>query len=93
MKQGITKLEVPRNPLKTTDKECRDWITITIPQEIETKLRQRNQSHYGQAAGSLPTVSPFSEWVDWTANSHVAEFILEGEFESDELTDIFSKYY
>jgi hypothetical protein len=87
-KQGITKLEVPTDPLETNYKECREWITITLPQEIKEKLRQRNQGHFGQAAGSFPTVSPFSEWVDWTENSHVAELILEGAFESDELTDI-----
>jgi exonuclease III len=87
-KQGITKLEVPKDPLDTNYKECKEWITITLPQEIEEKLRQRNQGHFGQAAGSFPTVSPFSEWVDWTANSHVAELILEGAFQSDELTDI-----
>jgi hypothetical protein len=60
-KQGITKLEVPSDPSWLDYKQCKEWITITLPKDIEAKLRQRNQLHFGQAFDTFPTVTPFSE--------------------------------
>ena len=64
-------------------------ITIDTPQEIESKLHERNQCHFGQAHGSFPTVPPFSEWIGWGASSHISELILECTYqplEDDSLT-------
>ena len=55
-------------------------MTIDPPKEIESKQRERNQRHFGQAHGTFPTVPPFSEWIDWGASSHTSELILEGTF-------------
>jgi hypothetical protein len=87
-KQGITKLDVPSDSSMFDYKECKEWITITLSQEIEDKLRQRNQAHFGQAFGTFPTVPPSFEWVDWSVSTHVADLLIEGSFPSDDLTDI-----
>ncbi|KAL7574197.1 hypothetical protein ACA910_014872 [Epithemia clementina (nom. ined.)] len=89
---GLSHLEVPADPNETNYNSCTEWITIDTPPEVEQKLRERNQQHFGQAAGTFPTVPPFSEWIDWTASTHVAELLLEGSFscppDMDELTQL-----
>lgn len=84
---GITRVDVPTDP-STPYKQCKDWLTIDTPKEIEDKLRAHNQQHFGQANGTFPTIPPFSEWVDWGASSHVSDLILEGDFHPTELTDL-----
>ena len=71
-KTGLSRLDVPRDPTDVNYKDCKDWISLDTPKEIEDKLIAKNQTHFGQAKGSFPTVPPFSEWVDWGASSHVA---------------------
>jgi hypothetical protein len=85
---GFTTIEVPRDPNETNYKQCRDWISIDVPTEIEDKLRVRNQRHFGQAQGTFPTVPPFSEWVDWSASTHVSDLILEGQWHPSELSPL-----
>ena len=79
-KTGLSRLEVPRDTPERDYKACKDWITIEVPKEIEQKLLERNQHHFGQAHGTYPTVPPFSEWIDWGASTHQAELVLEGNF-------------
>ena len=55
-------------------------MTIDTLQEIDSKLHEHNQSHFGQAHSTFATVPPFSEWIDWGASSHTSEIILEGTF-------------
>lgn len=86
-KSGISRLQVPAHPT-TNYKSCIDWITIDTPKDIEEHLRQRNQSHFGQAQGTFPTIPPFSEWIDWGASTHISELILEGRFHPDNLTEM-----
>ena len=57
-------------------------------QEIEHHLCNRNWKHFGQAHGTFPTISPFSEWVDWGAASHTADLILEGKFDNQGTTTL-----
>ena len=83
--QGITRLEVPCNPEEVDYKSCTDWISVDLPQEIEQRLRDRNQRHFGQADTTFPTVAPFSEWVDWGASTHVADLMLDGSFDPGEI--------
>ena len=88
-KTGISCLEVPQDPTNFDYKHCTEWITIDTPQDIESKLREHNQHHFGQAHGMFLTVPPFSEWINWGASSHISELILEGTFlppEVDSLT-------
>ena len=87
-KTGITRLEVPTDSSNMDYERCTEWITIDTPAEIESRLLQRNQKHFGQAEGTFPTQQPFSEWVDWGASSHTAELILEGAWESSELDEL-----
>ena len=87
-KGGVTRLEVPRDPTTKDYNNCVDWISIDTPDEIAERLLQRNQTHFGQAHGTFPTVPPFSEWVDWSASSHTADLILEHETEKVRWTGI-----
>ena len=87
-KSGITRLNVPADPDTTDYDNCTEWITIDTPADIEERLLQRNQRHFGQASNTFPTIPPFSKWVDWGSSSHTAELILEGNWDSDELDDL-----
>ena len=84
----MNKIEVPRNQDDKNYKSCKDWITLDAPKDIEEKLRERNQTHFGQAHGKFPTVPPFSEWIDWGASTHVAELLLEGTFDAGEIDSL-----
>ena len=79
-KTGISRLEVPRDSANFEYKQCTEWLTIDTPQEIESKLCECNQHHFGQAHSTFPTFPPFSEWIDWGTSSHTSELILEGTF-------------
>ena len=87
-KTGISRLEVPQDPTNFDYKKCTEWITIDTPQEIKSKLRDRNQCHFGQVHGMFPTVPPFSEWIDWGASSHISELIVEGTFHPLEVNSL-----
>ena len=54
------------------------WISLEMPQEIKEALQKHNQTHFGQAHRSFPTIPPFSEWVNWQASTYQAELILNG---------------
>ena len=79
-KTGLSRLDVPQDPANFDYKQCSEWVTIDTPQEIESKLHECNQHHFGQAHSTFPTVPPFSEWIDWGASSHTSELILAGTF-------------
>ena len=87
-KNGITRLDVPAEDNDQDYAACTEWITIDTPSEIETKLLQRNQRHFGQAQNTYPTIPPFSEWVDWGASSHTSELILEGSWAPPEIDEL-----
>ena len=65
-----------------------NWISLKMPQEIKEALQKRNQTHFGQAHGSIPTVPPFSEWVNWQASTYQADLILNNIFHQDELDEL-----
>ena len=90
-KTGISRLEVPQDSTNFDYKHCTKWITIDTPQDIESKLRKRNQRHFGQAHGTFRTVPPFSEWIDWGTSSHISELILEGTFQPPEVDSLTSE--
>jgi hypothetical protein len=77
---GLTRLQVPQDP--TVDpKLCSEWKTVDAPKEITSYLLERNQKHFGQAAGTPFTVSPLSPNVDYASNSVECEAILTGAYE------------
>ena len=90
-KTGISRLEVLQDPTNFDYKKCTEWITIDTPQEIESKLRDRNQHHFGQVHGTFLTVPPFSEWIYWGASSDISEHILEGTFHPLEVNSLTSE--
>ena len=69
-------------------KKSRHFKTIDAPEEVKTYLQCRNKLHFGQAHGSPPTVPPLSHVLDWKAQSSTVEMVLEGDFDSDELSDL-----
>lgn len=84
-KTTLTRLDVPRNPTETNYKSCSQWISLDTPEAIKSKLIRRNQQHFGQAQGTFPMIPPFSKWIDWSASSHIADLILQGQFTSNEI--------
>jgi hypothetical protein len=54
-KQGLTCLLVPKDKGKDP-KTCTDWVSVDLPHDMETHLRDRNRQHFGQAAGKPPTM-------------------------------------
>ena len=74
----LNRIQEPANEF-ADPKECTEWRSADLPNEIEEYRIKRNQKHFGQAQGSFPTVPPFSEHVEWAALSHESEFILSGD--------------
>ena len=72
--------------LDPTDKSL--WKEVNCPKEIVFYLRLRNQRHFGQAAGTLFTSPSMSREFNWNATTEVAELVLEGDYDDEELTDI-----
>ena len=62
--------------------------TIDLPDEIVYYLRTRNRLHFGQAKGTPRTDASFTREVGWMASTDSAELILNGDYTSDELTDL-----
>jgi hypothetical protein len=86
-KQGITCLLVPKD--KDEDpKTCTGWVSVDLPHDIETHLRYRNRQHFGQAAGTPPTMPPFSDHIDWAPSTRTAELILKGDYSPPELDSL-----
>ena len=90
-KTGISRLEVPQDSTNFDYKHCTEWITIVTPQDIESKLREHNQHHFGQAHSTFLTVPPFSKWIDWGTSSQLSELILDGTFQPPEVDSLTSK--
>lgn len=67
---GLPKIEVPADANNHNYKQCKEWITVDTPREIEHLLQERNIRHFGQAEGSFPTVPPYSKWANWGASTH-----------------------
>jgi hypothetical protein len=95
--KGMTSVKVPAS-WPTTDagfdgpienpKSCSDWKSVDTPKEMLYYLSKRNQLHFGQAQGTPFTVEPLSVMFNWSANTATAEQVLQGEFSSDELTEL-----
>jgi hypothetical protein len=96
---GFTSIEVPSSwPPAHSDptvlhslpdpKKATSWRTVDLPDEIVYYLLTRNRLHFGQAKGTPFTQPQFTQKLDWAASTETAELILEGDFDSSELSDI-----
>ena len=85
---GINKLLIPQTTNPSSSTSNVNWISLETPQEIKEALQKCNQTHFGQAHRSFPTIPPFSEWVDWQASTYQAELILNKTFQQDELNEL-----
>jgi hypothetical protein len=57
-KQGLTRLLVPED-IDEDPKTCTEWVSVDLPHDIETHLRDRNLKHFRQATGTPQTMPPF----------------------------------
>jgi hypothetical protein len=80
-KQGLARLLVPED-IDEDPTTCTEWVSVDLPHDIKTYTRDRNRKHFGQAAGTLPTMPPFSDHIDWAASTRTAKLILEGDYYS-----------
>jgi exonuclease III len=83
---SLTRVEVPADPT-VSPKQAKEWRQIDAPDEILTALRNRNQQHFGQAAGTPLTLPPLSQEINFEANTVTTELILEGEYDSTTLDE------
>jgi hypothetical protein len=98
-KSGFTSIEVPTSwpPAHTEPsnlqelpdpKTANEWKTVDLPDEIVYYLLTRNRLHFGQADGTPLTTPRFTRDIDWQASTDSAELILQGDYTSEELTDL-----
>ena len=84
----------PNSDLTLTDpktlKAASDWREVLCPKEIEFSLLLRNQRHFGQAeTDKTPfTQPPLQHQLNWSASSHSAELVLEGDYDTTAIDDI-----
>ena len=85
---GLSSLKIPKNTspadteaIKTLPDTEIYWETITIPEEIERLLVQRNQLHFSQAEGTPFTRPPFQVEVGYKADGFAADLILSGQID------------
>jgi hypothetical protein len=73
----VTRIEV-LNPEDADPKTCASWIQVDIPDQVVHHLRERNQRHFGQAAGTPFTVPPLSGDLGFDGQGEGSEQILKG---------------
>ena len=78
VKSGVTRIEVPMHE-GIDPKVCTEWKQLDIPSDVLHHLRERNRSHFGQAAGTPFTIPPLSENLSFTGHTEAASNILRGE--------------
>ena len=76
---ALNRILLPTDP-NVYPRECTEWRTVDDPVELETCLRERNQRHFGQAQGTLFTVPPISEQLNFSASTHTSDAILDGHY-------------
>jgi hypothetical protein len=73
---------------ETDPKQCTHWKTLDCPKSIETHLLQRNQKHFGQAAGAPFTVPPLSQEINFGASTAITDLILNGSCTHEDLVEM-----
>ena len=86
-RQGVTRLEIPKDP-STDPKSCTDWQTaIDVPSEIVEQLQRRNRQHFGQAYGTPFAINPLAYDLGFCGESKNADSLLTGEYHSLHLSE------
>ena len=83
----------PDQPLTLADPKLTDpddWRIVTCPAEIELMLKLRNQKHFGQAKyeGTPFTQEPLCILFNWSASTHQAKLVLEGNYSNTEIDSV-----
>ena len=86
-KSRLTRVLIPTNP-SSDPSNCTEWTAIDDPQEMESLILQRNQQHFGQAAGTPFASPPLSDDVDFSTESPNSDVILCGEYNAAELDEM-----
>jgi hypothetical protein len=73
---------------KTHDKQNNNFRNLTIPNEIEYYLMERNRRHFGQAQGTPLIQAPLAELINRQADTETAKLIFEGNYNHKELDDV-----
>ena len=104
-KSGVTDISIPSSwppPLdpdhpdiilpdpKLADKNQETFRSINVPTEITQYLLMRNKRHFGQSKGTPFTVPPLSIDLNWQASTDQAEYILQGNYDNQDLDSITS---
>jgi hypothetical protein len=71
---GLSRIQVSTDPTQDP-KKCNDWTTIDNPQEMTWYLLERNQKHFGQAAGTPFTLPPLCLEINFSASTQTSELI------------------
>jgi hypothetical protein len=64
------------------------FCEVTLPDELEYYLVQRNRRHFGQAKGTCFTAPPLSASVTWQVGTNTAELLRNGHYNVDSLDDV-----
>jgi hypothetical protein len=83
---GLSYLLVPEDPA-VNPKQCDAWRRIDDQEEINDRLQERNQKHFGQAKGGKLTAPPFDVTMDFEGTCAKADAILAGTFQPPEELD------
>jgi exonuclease III len=84
-RRGVTRIEIPLHP-EQEPQTCSEWQTIDVPTEVLRHLQQRNQLHFGQAAGTPFTLPPLSDHLGFCGDGVEADNILDGSFDTTRYT-------
>ena len=84
---NLTQLKIPKEVPITNNEELKrlpdtpeHWETITIPNEIERLLLERNRYHFSQAHGTPFTTQPLQADIGFKADGMAVEMILNGNY-------------
>ena len=86
-KSKLRRIIIPTDP-EANPKTATDWTVLDQKEVVEKTIINRNIKHFGQAKGTPFTVTPLEETVDFSASSATSDYILEGNFTDEELSDI-----
>ena len=89
---GVSTIKIPRNgqitnsdQMKAMPDPAEYWETITIPEEIERVLLERNRHHFCQAEGTPFASLPLKAAIGYKADGYAAELMLEGTFRASQI--------
>ena len=96
---GVSTIKIPRNGQITDSDQMKaipdtpeHWETITIPEDIERVLLERNRHHFGQAEGTPFASSPLKAAIGYKADGYAAELILDGTFKTTQISEATSLF-